>query len=41
MNEWFGDKNVGEGKMEILTADQNTLIILKLDFIKPFEGHRN
>ncbi|HEY9681633.1 MAG TPA: SRPBCC family protein [Oculatellaceae cyanobacterium] len=37
--EWFGDKNVGEGKMEILTADQNTLIILKLDFIKPFEGH--
>ena len=36
---WEGNKNVGSGAMEIIdTAPPNKLLI-KLDFIKPFEGH--
>ena len=36
--EWDGNNNVGKGRMEIVdvTADKVTI---KLDFIKPFEGH--
>ena len=35
---WEGDKNVGQGRMEILeSAPQRVLI--KLDFLKPFEAH--
>ena len=35
---WDGNKNVGSGRMEILEAAP-TRIVIKLDFIKPFEGH--
>jgi uncharacterized protein YndB with AHSA1/START domain len=36
---WEGDKNVGSGRMEILEAAAPSRIVIKLDFIKPFEGH--
>jgi uncharacterized protein YndB with AHSA1/START domain len=36
---WDGNKNVGAGRMEILEATTPSKILIKLDFIKPFEGH--
>ena len=36
---WDGNKNVGSGRMEILDAVLPSKIVIKLDFIKPFEGH--
>jgi hypothetical protein len=35
---WEGDKNVGEGSMEIVESSPRK-IVLKLDFLKPFEAH--
>ncbi len=37
--EWSGNKNVGSGKMEIIESIAPTLVVIKLDFITPFEGH--
>jgi uncharacterized protein YndB with AHSA1/START domain len=36
---WEGNKNVGTGRMEILSAVPSSTIVIKLDFIKPFEAH--
>jgi uncharacterized protein YndB with AHSA1/START domain len=36
---WEGDKNVGSGRMEIMEAAVPTKIVIKLDFLKPFEAH--
>ena len=36
---WEGNKNVGSGRMEILDAATPSKIIIKLDFLKPFEAH--
>jgi uncharacterized protein YndB with AHSA1/START domain len=36
---WEGNKNVGSGRMEILDSATPRKIVIKLDFIKPFEGH--
>ncbi|WOH82715.1 SRPBCC family protein [Bradyrhizobium sp. BEA-2-5] len=36
---WNGNKNVGAGRMEILQSSAPSKIVIKLDFIKPFEGH--
>src|SRR5579872_881983 len=36
---WDGNRNVGSGRMEILDASSPSKIVIKLDFIKPFEGH--
>lgn len=36
---WDGDKNVGQGRMEIIDATAPSKIVIKLDFIRPFEGH--
>jgi len=36
---WNGNKNVGSGRMEILDASSPSKIFIKLDFLKPFEGH--
>ena len=38
MYEWNGNNEVGQGRMEILDSDPSKVAI-KLDFIKPFEGH--
>ena len=37
--EWNGNKNVGSGRMEILDAPPPDKIVIKLDFLKPFEAH--
>ena len=36
---WDGNKNVGSGRMEILEASLPSKIVIKLDFLKPFEAH--
>src|SRR5260221_6538689 len=36
---WQGNKEVGEGRMEIVEAVPPSRVKLKLDFIKPFEAH--
>ena len=36
---WEGNKNVGSGRMEILDASTPSKIMIKLDFLKPFEAH--
>lgn len=35
---WAGNKDVGEGSMTIVESPPSDLILIKLDFIKPFEG---
>jgi uncharacterized protein YndB with AHSA1/START domain len=37
--EWKGNGEVGQGRMEILESVPSSKITIKLDFIKPFEGH--
>ena len=37
--EWDGNNNVGKGRMEITDTSAPNKIVIKLDFIKPFEGH--
>jgi uncharacterized protein YndB with AHSA1/START domain len=37
--EWRGDKNVGQGRMEITDSTAPSKIVIKLDFLKPFEAH--
>jgi uncharacterized protein YndB with AHSA1/START domain len=36
---WEGNKNVGSGRMEILDAPPPAKVVIKLDFLKPFEAH--
>ena len=36
---WQGDNKVGEGRMEIAESTPSSKVVIKLDFIKPFEGH--
>ncbi len=37
--EWEGNKNVGAGRMEIIEANVPSKVVIKLDFLKPFEAH--
>jgi hypothetical protein len=37
--EWNGNRNVGSGRMEILDAPAPGKLVIKLDFLKPFEAH--
>ena len=37
--EWEGNNKVGKGRMEITNTNPPGSVIIKLDFIKPFEGH--
>lgn len=37
--EWSGNDKAGAGRMEITEATAPSHIAVKLDFIKPFEGH--
>jgi polyketide cyclase/dehydrase/lipid transport protein len=37
--EWEGKGKVGAGRMEITDTAPPSMITIKLDFIKPFEGH--
>jgi uncharacterized protein YndB with AHSA1/START domain len=36
---WDGNNDVGQGRMEIIEARPASRVAIKLDFIKPFEGH--
>lgn len=37
--EWEGNSEVGQGRMEITDTSHPSRITIKLDFIKPLEGH--
>lgn len=37
--EWNGNNAVGQGRMEILESLPASKILIKLDFLKPFEAH--
>jgi uncharacterized protein YndB with AHSA1/START domain len=37
--EWSGNKDVGKGRMEITDAAPPSKVLIKLDFIEPFEAH--
>jgi uncharacterized protein YndB with AHSA1/START domain len=37
--EWEGNTKVGQGRMEITEASPPTKVTIKLDFLKPIEGH--
>ncbi|HNV60870.1 MAG TPA: SRPBCC family protein [Rhodoferax sp.] len=36
---WDGNDDVGAGRMEILKSEPDTRVVVKLDFLKPIEGH--
>jgi carbon monoxide dehydrogenase subunit G len=36
---WQGNSKVGEGRMEIVDTSPPSKVTIKLDFLKPFEGH--
>jgi Polyketide cyclase / dehydrase and lipid transport len=37
--EWEGNSKVGKGRMKILDAPPPSKVVIKLDFLKPFEAH--
>lgn len=37
--EWDGNSKVGQGRMEIIETAPPSKIVIKLDFLRPFEGH--
>ena len=37
--EWTGNNKVGAGRMEITEPTPPSKLVIKLDFIQPFEGH--
>ena len=37
--EWEGNKNVGKGRMEIAESSVPSRLVIKLDFIAPFQAH--
>ncbi len=37
--EWDGNKDIGQGRMEITESSPSSKVSLKLDFVKPFEAH--
>lgn len=37
--EWDGNKKVGSGRMEIVEAAAPNKVVIKLDFLRPFEAH--
>lgn len=36
--EWNGDKNVGQGRMEIVAIEPDRSLSLRLNFLRPFEA---
>ncbi|MGH6761960.1 MAG: SRPBCC family protein [Phyllobacterium sp.] len=37
--EWDGNKDIGQGRMEMLEATPPSKVLIKLDFMRPFEAH--
>jgi len=36
---WTGNKDVGQGRMEVVESTPPSRLVIKLDFIQPFEAH--
>ena len=36
---WQGNKDVGQGRMEIVESTPSSNVLIKIDFLEPFEGH--
>jgi uncharacterized protein YndB with AHSA1/START domain len=36
---WEGDKNVGQGRMEVIEAVEPSKVAIRLDFVKPFKAN--
>jgi len=36
---WEGNRDVGQGRMEIAESVASSKVVIKLDFVKPFETH--
>jgi hypothetical protein len=36
---WQGNKDIGQGRMEIIESTPPSGVVIKIDFIQPFEGH--
>jgi len=36
---WAGNKDIGQGRMEVTEAAAPSKVVIKLDFITPFEAH--
>jgi len=37
--EWNGNKDIGQGRMEIAETTAPSRVLIKIDFLKPFEAH--
>ncbi len=37
--EWQGNRNVGQGRMEIVESTPSSRVLIKIDFLVPFEAH--
>ena len=37
--EWSGNKDVGQGRMEITGSEPGSRVTIRLDFLAPFEAH--
>lgn len=37
--EWNGNKNIGQGRIEVTESRPHEKVVLKLDFFRPFEAH--
>lgn len=37
--EWNGNNELGQGRIEIIESSPPSRLVLKIDFIKPFEAH--
>jgi uncharacterized protein YndB with AHSA1/START domain len=37
--QWSGNRKAGEGRMEITRAEPPEVVVISLDFLKPFESH--
>lgn len=36
---WDGNKDIGQGSLEVTEAQAPTRVLMKLDFVRPFEAH--
>ena len=36
---WQGNKDIGHGRMEIIESTPSSNVVIKIDFIQPFEAH--
>lgn len=36
---WEGNKDIGKGRMEIIESDPASRVLIKLEFVRPFEAH--